>query len=304
MWFLTTLLWALLLLCCGIPSSDALIVSAAPPFRALTPSATEEQSPVNSQESISIRIRSTREDDIPQVATLLATAAVDDTRYNWAASIECLRRVASFQSLLLLRYQTIREGSKAASKVMQEIEEDFLHNHDDDEELLSQTDRLRLIWEQDAFRSKVQRAARMSSEPHLWKEYNFAVSPQDPRHLQHIMLTAEDVSSGTVVGFCEVAMMSGPNNEERCAAPTIANLATSPHYRRRGIAAGLLESVSRYVKQYWEEADDLALYVAKDNARAVSLYKKQGFQSEGPAGDDKWYMTVKTHAPVRSAALA
>jgi ribosomal protein S18 acetylase RimI-like enzyme len=299
MWALAILLLSLLLLC-GIPPADALIVAAPPAFRALAPSAaTEEQSSVNDSQSLSIRIRSTREDDIPQVAMLLATAAqsIDDKKYNWVASIECLRKVASFQTLLLLRYQTIREGSKAASKVTEEDE--ILQN---DDGLLSQTDRLRLIWEQDAFRSKVQKSARMSSEPHLWKEYNFALCPEDPRHLQHIMLTAEDVFSGAVVGFCEVAMMSGPNSSNEHCAPTIANLATSAQYRRRGIAAGLLESVSRYVKQYWEEADDLALYVAKDNARAVSLYKKHGFKPDGSFGDDKWYMTVKTHAPVRRAA--
>ena len=242
-----------------------------------------------SSSPVSVRIRSTREEDIEQIASLLASAGSDNSNngmFNWGASIAHMRRVASFQSLLLLRCQTIREGNKAFSKVTKDCQD----------VQVSDSDRLRLIWEHDGFRTKLQKAATMSAEPHLWKEHNFYVCPQDTCQLQHILLTAEDVSSGTVVGFCEVAMMSAPHGEDS-RAPTIANLATSSQYRRRGIAGDLLASATRYVKQHWDLSHEIALYVSNDNDAAVSLYSKHGFERHGAMDDDKLYMTMQNRVP-------
>lgn len=235
---------------------------------------------------VSVRIRSTREEDIGQISSLLASAAADsanDGPFNFGASIAKIKRSASFHSLLLHRYQTMREGYIALSKV----------NKLCLDKQVSDADRLRLIWDHDAFRSKIQKAATMSNEPHLWKEHNFSLCPQDPSQLQHIMLTAEDSLSGSVVGFCEVAMMSSPEDETSCK-PTIANLATCLQYRRRGIASNLLTTVVRYVKQQWDSSDEIALYVSKDNENAISLYTKHGFVRENTFEGDSVYMTLNT----------
>jgi ribosomal protein S18 acetylase RimI-like enzyme len=248
---------------------------------------------------IAVRIRATREEDIGPVSELLATAItptpVTEQRngiFNFGVSmVTQMKRSTSFHSLLLHRFQAIEEGKRALSIVA----------HQCIDTQVSDTDRLRLIWNHDAFRSKLQKAAAMSNEPHLWKEHNFSLCPQGASQLQHIMLTAEDTLSGSIVGFCEVAMMSSPEHpdtsnplESAIGIPTIANLATSPQYRRRGIATSLLASATRYVQRNWEtSSDEVALYVSKDNGRAVSLYKKHGFHERyGALDEDKLYMIM------------
>jgi ribosomal protein S18 acetylase RimI-like enzyme len=120
------------------------------------------------------------------------------------------------------------------------------------------------------------------------------------------MLTAECTNTGKVIGFCEVGMMSSPD-EDTVIAPTIANLVTCPNHRRRGIAKSLLSSATRYVQQCWKE-DQLALYVSHGNREALSLYKKYGFQPQSnleqnqhnDMNDNKCYMTkrIQSQAPV------
>jgi ribosomal protein S18 acetylase RimI-like enzyme len=265
--------------------SYALIVSSPRTFMdVFKPAITDAD--VSVHVPVSVRIRSTRMEDIEQISSLLASAAADGTndgQFNFAASIAKMKRSASFHSLLLHRYQTMREGYIALSKV----------NNLCLGKQVSEADRMRLIWDHDSFRSKVQKAATMSNEPHAWKEHNFSLCPQDPSQLQHIMLTAEDSLSGSVLGFCEVAMMSSPEDETSCK-PTIANLATCLQYRRRGIASNLLSTVVRYVKQQWDSSDEIALYVSKDNENAISLYKKHGFVRQTSVEDANVYMILKT----------
>ena len=251
---------------------------------------------------IAVRIRATREEDIGPVSDLLASTTTTTSGmehrngiFNFGVSmVTHMKRSTSFHSLLLQRFQTIEEGKRALSKVSQKCVD----------AQVSDADRLRLIWNQDAFRNKLQKAAAMSNEPHLWKEHNFSLCPQGASQLQHIMLTAEDTLSGSIVGFCEVAMMSSPDHHDTSdttpvptiGIPTIANLATSPQYRRRGIASSLLTSATRYVQQCWEtSSNEIALYVSKDNERAVSLYTKYGFEERSFGVDeDKLFMTMIT----------
>lgn len=221
-----------------------------------------------------VKIRSTHEDDIDEISAILAAEAFVPSGSSWMGSINHLRRVASFQSLLSQRHQVMKEGHKALSRVLQDYEG------------VSDADQLRLVWNHDAFRSRLRRAAAVSTEPHLWKEHNFALCPTDISHLQHLMVTAK-AEDGTIVGFCEVAMLEAPDGSSY--SPTIANLVINEDYRRQGIGQSLLESVTRYVQQNWN-AEELALYVAKDNEGAVSLYQKAGFQWQRD-DEDKWYMT-------------
>eukprot|EP00543_Licmophora_paradoxa_P012095 CAMPEP_0202465148 /NCGR_PEP_ID=MMETSP1360-20130828/64551_1 /ASSEMBLY_ACC=CAM_ASM_000848 /TAXON_ID=515479 /ORGANISM="Licmophora paradoxa, Strain CCMP2313" /LENGTH=314 /DNA_ID=CAMNT_0049088761 /DNA_START=1 /DNA_END=945 /DNA_ORIENTATION=+ len=242
---------------------------------------------------ISLRIRSTREDDVGEISTLLATASIgaDGPSLNWKQRIDMLRVKRFLQSLLEQRFHVLRIGREAATAIDQNTEC-----------VISDADRLRLVWEHANFAVQLEKASKMSSEPHVWKQHNFALCPPDAVHLQHIMMTAMDSTTGTIVGFCEVAMMTPPDSVEKdnnkvTRLPTIANLVTNTQYRRQGIATSLLKSATRFVRDRWE-SDEIGLYVYKDNQRAASLYQKLGFEAVCSAGDknDKLFMSLRSTA--------
>jgi len=215
-----------------------------------------------------VRIRSTKDSDIDDIAALLASTLHEPCgEFNWKASLDTLRRVKSFKHLIGNRFYTLLEGKKAISTIDASILSDESQ----------EAERLRIMWNCDSFRSLVQTAAEQSKEPHAWTDHNFALCPEDLSYLQHKMFTVQDAASGSILGFCEVAMMLTPNTDNCDMNPTIANLVTSPEYRRCGIGSSLLASVKRYVKQNWR-SEKLALYVKRSNARAIGLYQKQGFE--------------------------
>jgi ribosomal protein S18 acetylase RimI-like enzyme len=93
-------------------------------------------------------------------------------------------------------------------------------------------------------------------------------------------------------------------NRRIAFSPAITNLATSPSYRRNGIATYLLRLVSKYCHTYWK-TQHLGLYVEKSNIPAMSLYTQLQFQpiascnaTTGRSGE-MWYMSkplvVKTN---------
>jgi ribosomal protein S18 acetylase RimI-like enzyme len=188
--------------------------------------------------------------------------------------MQVLRNKSAFYNLLSSRYEVMREGERAAKRVPLD-------------DAINDADRMRLLWAHDSFRQKLEKAATMAKEPHVWKSKdNFSVCPQDASSvLQHAMITAQDVTTGNVVGFCEVAMLALPSDQQdECAtvacAPTIANLATSQKHRRQGIASSLVKSAQQYVQRKWDR-EDLSLYVESANKGAIALYSKHGFRSHG-----------------------
>jgi ribosomal protein S18 acetylase RimI-like enzyme len=237
--------------------------------------------------SVSIRVRSTRERDLEEIASMLSSPTTSPPAdkpiplgWNWKNSVKVLKEKEALQSVLFHRFKALQEGDKAISKVCDDT---------------SSVDRLRLLWDHCAFRSKLEKAAIMAKEPHCWKEHNFALCPVDLSPLQHVMITAEDARTGRAIGFVEVGMMERPSRDgslRQYYVPTIANLVTSSDYRRMGVAGCLLKSASRYVKQTWS-CNDIALYVDKANTRALALYQKSGFQLVCRVGDhnDKLYMS-------------
>lgn len=245
-------------------------------------------SEVSPEQQISVRIRSTRECDLNSIARILAIASVrpyrrDESKLvNFRHKMDMLRAQAGYGVMLQARYQAVQAGI--------EMTDDFDVAFDDPK-------RLRMLWMHDAYRGKVERAAKLSSEPtHVWRRHNFDCAPPSSRWLQHKMLTAEDSKNGKVVGFMEVAMMTDPtsigDDGSTVAQPTVANLAVSPEYRRRGIASRLLGSASRYVRQEWT-CPNLRLYVEKENEPAFSMYNNLGFRVESEAnsrGKPHWYM--------------
>jgi ribosomal protein S18 acetylase RimI-like enzyme len=248
---------------------------------------------------LSLRIRSTREEDIPKISALLATAGMENEESNsFAASINKMRLSASFQSLLSPRFQALQKGREVISQVSKYCLD--LAGKNNDFEKISAANRLRLIWEHDSFRSYLQKASLLSNEPHIWKDHNFYLCPSDPSQLQHMMVTAEDRTSGSIVGFCEVAMLLPPHAKDVTdAVPTIVNLVISRQYRRRGVANRLLATTMLHVARFWNQSssDEIALYVASDNESAISLYKKNGFQPRHPwtSSSDHSYFTKTVH---------
>jgi ribosomal protein S18 acetylase RimI-like enzyme len=247
------------------------VISPAPPLDANRFVSETKDSVVQvPAKTAKVRIRSTREQDLDEISRLLANAIVDrDTLSpqpsgNWKTYMKFLNTKASMKSLLSNRYQVLREGNRALTMYNGRSEDEF------------SMDRLELLWSHDDFRTKLEKAVMMSKEPHVWGKHNFAYSPSNVCHLQHLMMTAFDANSGKIIGFCEVAMMTRPHSHDD-STPTIANLVTSTAYRRMGVGSGLLKSALRFVHEYWREADEVALFVDRSNWGAASLYSKLGF---------------------------
>jgi ribosomal protein S18 acetylase RimI-like enzyme len=240
------------------------------------------------EKSIKLRIRTTRESDINDVTNILANALVDpygeaEGGFNFKFKMDLLKSKSGVESLLLSRVHAINTGMRLG--------------HDCPLDL-SETDKLRFLWSNDGFRNKMKKAAHTSTEPHIWNHHNFACAPGSPCWLQHKMITAEDAESGEIVGFCEVAMLSEPSEDENGdeqgsleVAPTIVNLAIASKYRRRGIASRLTKTAARFVRNEWS-SDELSLYVDKENDAAVAMYKNLGFERKAEVESrSQWYMT-------------
>jgi len=90
----------------------------------------------------------------------------------------------------------------------------------------------------------------------------------------------------------------------------ILTLAVAPAYRRRGVAALLLDEATRLLRAGGTHR--LFLEVAADNAAAIGLYEKAGFSATGrrtgyyaragAASMDAVIMTLELMMPSRSAA--
>lgn len=63
----------------------------------------------------------------------------------------------------------------------------------------------------------------------------------------------------------------------------ITNVAVSPQYRRKGVAAALLDKIFEYAEE--KRLSFLSLEVRPSNTAAVSLYQKTGFKEEGRRKD-------------------
>jgi ribosomal protein S18 acetylase RimI-like enzyme len=255
-----------------------------------------EASSSESSSSDNVRIRSTQATDLPEIATMLSTAAIkspESGRWNWKTDMDRLWAKADIEALLRPRFEAIQEGRKTLAKLSQLN----LKNMIDDED---QT-RLQLLWGNDRFRRSILKASRDTGEPNVWQTHNFALAPKDASWLYHLQITAEDAATGQVVGFVEVAMLSNPrksqpenessdkNNDsdansnsiddDSCSlvySPAITNLAVSEDYRRRGIATRLLQTAARFARQEWE-AQHFGLYVEQANSAAIALYQRNGY---------------------------
>ncbi|KAG7353043.1 acyl-CoA N-acyltransferase [Nitzschia inconspicua] len=252
-----------------------------------------------SHPKLQLRIRSTATEDIPTISTILSRALLKEEEkprhkyepqpaFNFKRKMEFLRTKAGVVSLLHSRMEAIAVGRKIWQMVSSESSLKGL----------DEKDKLRYLWSSEIFRNKLEKACKLSDEPHSWKNYNFACAPESMEQLFHKMLTAENVATGEIIGFCEVAMLSQPkhwcsvdgSNEvtERSfteeSVPTIVNLVTSAKYRRRGVASSIVRSASRYVG-IQGCSKELALYVEQNNKGAVQLYERLGFKSKNDSAN-------------------
>lgn len=249
-----------------------------------------------------IIVRKTDEADLSEISNLLANESMSGIdKSNWGAKMKKLKARSSFQTQLLHRLQ----ASDTAVRVLSHPEHcQFLDTADE-------RDTCRLLWLEDTFRMKLEKAAKTASvyegTETLWDSHNFNLQPSDPMMMNHIMMTSVDVDyfggeqnceDGCIVGFCEVAMLPIPSedNKDRGYGPCIINLVVSPKHRRRGIASRMIQNAERFVGLYWAEAlssyhdmdeDDLksegilGLYVDEENTAAVSLYLREKFKISG-----------------------
>jgi ribosomal protein S18 acetylase RimI-like enzyme len=279
-----------------------------------------------------VRIRSTQATDLPEIATILSTAAIKNSGigWNWKTNMDRLWAKADIEALLRPRFEAIQEGRKTLAKLS------LLNLKNMGDEDQYQT-RLQLLWGNDRFRRSILKASRDTGEANVWRKHNFALAPKDTSWLYHLQITAEDAATGQVVGFVEVAMLSNPvdsrrkiqrenessennndsdaninnsNDDASCSVlytPAITNLAVSEDYRRRGIATRLLQTAARFARQEWE-AQEFGLYVEQANSAAIALYQRNGYtieQSCKGAGQlgDLFYMAcpIENNAITRKA---
>lgn len=279
---------------------------------------------------LDLKIRTTNEGDIQEVANMLTYALLEDAGRGEIAKQQNrkLRSPLNFQfrntrsgvaPLIQSRLNAIKIGEKIVSEYSSK---GIFEN-------LNEADQLRLLWSNDIFRNSVERAATLSNEPHIWKYHNFICAPQSFNWLFHKMITAENALTGEVIGFCEIAMLSQPSAinpsdsssrsmgssyfDEECSLveeeglPTIVNLVTSEDYRRRGVGSTIMDAAMRYlqkasISQTWNE---MALYVEEDNSRAINMYERLGFRKTHLVeGKNQWYMTRQFLSPDREQILS
>lgn len=183
-----------------------------------------------------IRLRTTVASDLPLVAKMLSTAAVasSSSRNNshnntanhyhgdvgvtgsgwwgqWKARLDQHLAQGDIESLLRGRLQALEEGRKAYRRLLVATGTTSASAHvailgEDDSKAL-----LRVLWAySDRLRQSIAQASTRTGEDNVWRRHNFALPPPDTSWFYHVQITAEDIRSGQVVGFCEVAMLSNP----------------------------------------------------------------------------------------------
>ncbi|MGK3761587.1 MAG: hypothetical protein ACI8RD_013905, partial [Bacillariaceae sp.] len=122
---------------------------------------------------LNLRIRSTVESDIKEIANILTHALIEEEQDKTVPQ-KNHRRVSPFNfkfkstvsgvtSLLQSRIDSIKIGKK----FLTEGSTSSLESPP-----LTEADQLRMLWSNDKFRSNIENAASLSNEPHIWKDHN------------------------------------------------------------------------------------------------------------------------------------
>lgn len=253
------------------------------------------------QLEMDLRIRSTVEGDIKKIAEILTHELLQDDEkernHLYQAKLLDFKFRGTYsdvKSLLQSRMDAIQIGRN------------FYRKESTRTGAEAEADRLKMLWNNETFRTHVETAALLSNEPHFWKDHNFYCAPESFDWFFHKMITAENTLTGEIVGFCEIAMLAEPMNkkgqtiingrhedidsgskgDEECSlvksnavvVPTIINLVTCKEYRRCGVGSSIVNSALNYARRTASPSKTIALYVEEENIGAISMYKRLGFE--------------------------
>jgi GNAT superfamily N-acetyltransferase len=163
------------------------------------------------------RIRRARVDDLDAISTMLAMESVpSESTPNWNDGMRRLRAKSEVTRQLFHRLAALEAGRDTASR----LREQYALHPDYGDYLCSLSvdyDACHQLWRNGNFRSKVQTAVAHSQEKNAWKFHNFDLAPSIEL-LNHVMMSVVDLTSGVVVGFCEVALLPCPSADDPCVA--------------------------------------------------------------------------------------
>ena len=161
-------------------------------------------------------IRRTHPSDLNAISTMLAMESVGivqkssssqdnvSSSLNWNYNMKYLRAKSQLEEQLTHRLAAVEEGRCTVHRMM--LHDDIDKNNDNND--------LCYLWStSNKLRTKIQTAVLNSNEENAWTTHNFDTTPTIDM-LNHIMISVEEVSSGNIVGFCEVACLPCPNNDK------------------------------------------------------------------------------------------
>ena len=170
------------------------------------------------------RIRRTHPSDLNAISTMLAMESVGivqsssssqdimSSSLNWNYNMKYLRAKSQLEKQLTHRLAAVEEGRRTVQRMKQEKQMMLLDDDDDDDDIENNEDELCYLWStNNKLRTTIQKAVLNSNEENAWTLHNFDTTPTIDM-LNHIMISVEEVSSGNIVGFCEVACLPCPNN--------------------------------------------------------------------------------------------
>lgn len=175
--------------------------------------------PTHDKKKQRFRIRRTHTSDLNAISTMLAMESVgmvqsssssqDISSMNWNYNMKYLRAKAQLEKQLTHRLAAVEEGRSTVQRMKEEqlrIHNGESHNDNDVD------DNICHLWStNNKLRTKIQTAVQNSNEDNPWTSHNFDTTPTIDM-LNHIMISVIEVSSGNIVGFCEVACLLSPNN--------------------------------------------------------------------------------------------
>ncbi|PLX78324.1 MAG: ribosomal-protein-alanine N-acetyltransferase [Desulfuromonas sp.] len=109
-------------------------------------------------------------------------------------------------------------------------------------------------------------AIEVESNPHPWSKQQFTAELSNPGSSVDLLVADDDVAAF----LCSWQVVDELQ---------IQNVATSPRYRRQGLAAGLLQYVLNRAKK--DGVVRVILEVRASNRSAQQLYEKYGFKTNG-----------------------
>lgn len=246
-------------------------------------------------------LKKTKVSDLESVSSILAHESSNLSNnggsLSFNDSIKQLRARSSFLNQLTKRLKATEEAYRVLAEI--DLKDEPYRSGSSVNKILPTTINIcKILWKDKQFRGKLERAVHAISliERTGWEGHNFSQLPDLPL-LNHVMISAQDITNSNIVGFFEIAMLpvfltkDGSDGKVEELTPCIMNLVVSPEHRRKGIASRMVRCAIRYTETHWTD-NDLGLFVYKENKGAIALYEKEGFEVQGSSHEhpDKLYL--------------